>query len=94
MSWPSAVPGNPFHVPGRPHWRCIRCGNEWPCPTAKTELLTGYRGMKLSLSMLLASQWVDCLNDLCALNPSKGETPSTRDLYERFFNWAELGVPD
>ena len=67
-------------------------GAEWPCPTAQADLLAGYRDMKISLSLLLASQWVDCLTDLYVLHPSTGEAPSLPGLYERFFGWADLGA--
>lgn len=91
-TWPTDIPDGPLHIPGRPHWRCRRCGVEWPCPTAQAELVAGYRDMKISLSLYLASQWVDCLTDLCVLHPTSGDAPSLPGLFERFFGWAELGA--
>ncbi|MEV4625217.1 hypothetical protein AB0J90_02845 [Micromonospora sp. NPDC049523] len=82
----------PMHVAGRPHWKCKACGQPWPCATARTELLTGYHGMPLSLSLYLASLHLDCLNDLYALNPNPDDSvPQPSEVFTRFYGWTVPG---
>ena len=89
--WPTdTAPGAALHVPGRPHWRCRKCGQESPCETQRADLLAGYEGMRLSLSMLVASQFVECMSDLYTLVPGN-DAPSPQELYARWFDFtAEL----
>jgi hypothetical protein len=53
--------------------------------------VSGIEPRKISLSLFLASQWVDCLTDLYVLHPAPGAAPTLPSLYERFFSWAGLG---
>lgn len=82
-----------MHLPGRPHWGCKACGQPWPCETARTELLAGYHGMPLSLSLYLATMYLDCLNDLYTLNPDDS-VPTPDEVFTRFYGWTVPAVRD
>jgi hypothetical protein len=57
---------------------------ESPCPTQRQELLLGYQGMRLSLSIYLGGMFADCMGDLYACLPSGG-APTPGELYKRWF---------
>ena len=67
------------HQPTRPDWLCGGCQEPWPCWAAKDELRAHFSGDRSGLTMALAVDVADALNDLTAV--------STRDVVERFVGW-------
>jgi hypothetical protein len=68
------------HLPVRPTWACIGCGDPWPCAAARAHLLAEHADDQLMLSVHLARHLVDAISDL---PPGK---PGER--YARFLGWA------
>ncbi|MEV1014943.1 hypothetical protein AB0I89_17120 [Micromonospora sp. NPDC049801] len=73
------------HLPMRPLWLCCRCGQPWPCGTAKVALVVEYRDMSLSLFLYLAGCLHEAIDDLHRLNPAV--TGTAADLFDRFLGW-------
>lgn len=67
------------HVPVTPGWTCGSCGDEWPCATKRSRLLSEYRVDRASLSVYLGS----CLAAASADLPT---APGTA-LRDRFIGW-------
>ena len=67
------------HEPRRPSWRCGTCGDEWPCPARRRELMAEYTGHRASLALYMARNLADALLD----HPSAAESL----LYQRFLGW-------
>ncbi|MGW4461736.1 hypothetical protein [Micromonospora sp. NPDC004704] len=76
-----------LHLPLRPLWICRIDAYPWPCADARLDLTSGYRGKTISLTLFLASQFVEALNDLNTIDPALGPPPDPRALYERFIGW-------
>lgn len=55
------------HSPRRPVWTCDGCSQDWPCPTARKELLAAYDGAMVSLALVLSARLVDAAYDLPAV---------------------------
>ncbi|WP_433534877.1 hypothetical protein ACQPZK_22415 [Micromonospora sp. CA-249363] len=73
------------HVPMRPLWLCHRCGQPWPCGSAKLALVAEYRDVSLSLFLYLAGCLHEAIDDLHRLNPTV--TGTAADLFDRFLGW-------
>jgi len=73
------------HRPLRPHWDCHACGEQWPCPHGKTELLHEYADDRVGLLVYLAGLLVDAVQDVQDCPPDA--------LMERFLQWAKSGEP-
>ncbi|HEV7897007.1 MAG TPA: flavin reductase [Planosporangium sp.] len=67
------------HLPRRPDWHCLVCGEEWPCVGARADLLVEYAAARASLGMYLAAQMTDALIDL--------GRPLDAQMYDRFLTW-------
>ncbi|MBO4210340.1 flavin reductase [Micromonospora echinofusca] len=52
------------HHPIAPSWICRGCGDEWPCPTRRRELLAEYHRARVSLAVYLAGKLVEAAADL------------------------------
>jgi hypothetical protein len=52
------------HIALRPSWRCAACGDPWPCPTRREQLLAEYGNSRVSLSLYLSSCLVEATQDL------------------------------
>ena len=72
------------HLWGRPSWDCTACTRPWPCVQAKETLLAEFRHFPSVLSIYMASQLEDALEDMTA----HGGAPPA-DLYERFMAWTQ-----
>lgn len=47
------------HVPRRPTWECVACGQPWPCPPARAQLTAELAAERVStVSYLTAQMWV------------------------------------
>ena len=79
-----------LHLPLRPLWICRIDLYPWPCANARLDLTNGYRDMTISLSLFLASQFVEALNDLHTIDPTLGPPPDPRVVYERFMGWVPV----
>ncbi|MDQ7910767.1 flavin reductase [Phytohabitans sp. ZYX-F-186] len=67
------------HVPRRPEWTCQVCGQEWPCPPARTMLAEEHVRDRVSLGVYMAVQLGHAAGELnCA---------SSSELYRRFVEW-------
>lgn len=76
-----------LHIPLRPSWRCGGCEETaWPCESAKADLLAGYHGMRISLSLYLAALYVDAMDDIYVRSADR-TAPDPRHLFERFLGW-------
>lgn len=71
------------HDPGRPHWRCTTCGQNWPCETARAELTTSYQGSPPALGIYLLAMQAEAESDFEVL----GTLREQGDLGDRFVNW-------
>ncbi|WP_326561387.1 hypothetical protein [Micromonospora sp. NBC_01796] len=49
--------------------------------------------MPLSLSLYLATMYLDCLNDLYTLNPDDS-VPTPDEVFTRFYGWTVPAVRD
>lgn len=65
------------HLPERPGWDCLSCGDPWPCHPARDHLTSQLD--RISLAMYA---W-DCLEE------AVGDLPPTPpvDLFDRFIRW-------
>lgn len=74
----------------RPLWICRVDAYPWPCADARLDLIDGFRDKTLSLTLYLASQFVEALGDLNTIDPELGPPPDSRALYERFLGWVPV----
>ncbi|MEV4625482.1 hypothetical protein AB0J90_04240 [Micromonospora sp. NPDC049523] len=82
-----ATSSSGMHLPLRPLWICRIDAYPWPCADARLDLTSGYRDKTISLTLFLASQFVEALGDLNTIDPAIGPPPDPRALYERFIGW-------
>jgi hypothetical protein len=68
------------HVPLRPTWTCVGCGQLWPCPTRRRELLAEFSGSSVGLGLYLSA----CLVEASAQLPDV----LAGELYSRFVGWS------
>ncbi|SDY93687.1 hypothetical protein SAMN05444365_104222 [Micromonospora pattaloongensis] len=68
-----------LHAPSRPDWACTVCGDEWPCPTRKRQLVELFGGNVRALVGYLRPYLVVANTELGRL--------STRQVVERFIGW-------
>jgi hypothetical protein len=74
------------HSPTTPDWTCRGCGQEWPCPTRRKELLAEYGEARVALSIYLGAFLVHASTDLRYVPAGW--------LHNRFVGWArELPCP-
>jgi hypothetical protein len=66
------------HQPQRPSWRCVACGDEWPCPSRRAELAAEGTG-QVELALLMARYFQEAVEDHPIVLASA--------LYTRFFGW-------
>jgi hypothetical protein len=71
------------HLNQRPEWDCRVCRRPWPCASAKAKLRTEFDTFPSVLTVYLAGQMYDAMDDL----RSHGEA-APADMYERFVSWA------
>jgi hypothetical protein len=69
----------PAHLPDRPSWHCHGCGKEWPCATARAELIEEHRYDGTALRIYLLGQMQEAIAEL-------GGRPDA--MFERFLQWA------
>jgi hypothetical protein len=67
------------HAPVTPDWICGSCGDEWPCDTKRSRLLTEYRADRASLSVYLGSCLAAAADDL--------RSAPIASLQDRFIGW-------
>ncbi|MFE9688963.1 hypothetical protein [Micromonospora sp. NPDC005806] len=67
------------HAPVPPDWTCGSCGDEWPCATKRSRLLSEYRADRAALSVYLGSCLAAAAHDL--------RTAPTASLQDRFIGW-------
>ena len=70
------------HLPVRPSWDCVACGNPWPCAIAKETMLSEFRQYPSVLAIYMSGRFTDAFEDLTA---SGAQAPP--DLYDRFLCW-------
>lgn len=58
------------HLPLRPSWECMVCGDEWPCPPRRQQLLAEYKNAPLSLRLHMMKLRDDAAVDL-GVDPDK-----------------------
>jgi hypothetical protein len=78
------------HLPLRPLWICRVDAYPWPCADIRLDLTESFRGQTISLTLYLASQYVDALNDLYSIDPDQGAPPDPRALFDRFLGWVPV----
>jgi hypothetical protein len=52
------------HQPHRGTWMCIGCGQPWPCPPRRRQLLDTYADSPTALALVLSSALMDACRDL------------------------------
>lgn len=90
MRGSGATPLAKSHLPLRPLWICRLDAYPWPCADARLDLTNGFRDRTVNLTLFLAAQFVDALNDLHTIDPTLGPPPDARVLYERFLGWVPV----
>lgn len=65
------------HLPCRPSWDCLACGQSWPCAPAREHLASTHT--RTWLAIYAAAQMQDATVDLPTATPAQ--------LYERFLSW-------
>jgi hypothetical protein len=88
VAGPALAPA--LHLPLKPLWICRTDAQPWPCADARLDLTEGFRGKTISLTLFLASQFVEALNDLHAIDPALGDPPDPHALYQRFLGWVSV----
>jgi hypothetical protein len=73
------------HLPIQHIWLCSTCKEDWPCPTAREDLLAEFADAAVPLALYLASCFTECSGDLA--DAHSGE------LYRRFFGWLRIRQP-
>lgn len=74
------------HRPGRPHWHCTICGQQWPCPAAKRDLReAAVNGQQREVRFALDSARQDAERDFEVL----GVLREQGDLHDRFLAWLD-----
>ncbi|WP_326556715.1 hypothetical protein [Micromonospora sp. NBC_01796] len=81
---------SPVHLPLKPLWICRTDAQPWPCADARLDLAAGFRDKTINLTLFLAAQFVEALEDLHSIDPQLGEPPDSRILYERFLGWVQV----
>lgn len=69
----------PIHAPARPGWRCVACGEAWPCPTRKRQLRDLFQDNSAGLVGYMSRYLTDAAVDLGRL--------SIIAVTERFVGW-------
>jgi hypothetical protein len=80
--WPTAMTSG--HLPATPGWSCRDCGDDWPCPVKRSQLLAEFHGASVTLGQYLGGCFVDAAQDLVSV-------PAAR-LRTRFLGWAPWGL--
>jgi hypothetical protein len=81
-----STPASPTHTALRPLWLCRRCGQPWPCATARLTLKAEYAEDRVGLCVYLSAVLHEAVADLYRLNPHDMPTPEA--LFTRFIAWA------
>ncbi|MGC9667471.1 hypothetical protein ACNTMW_13050 [Planosporangium sp. 12N6] len=68
-----------IHLPVRPTWTCVCCGNGWPCETGRRQLLIEYDGATAMLGLVMSTHFVRAAEDLPVVPAGQ--------LYHRFVGW-------
>jgi hypothetical protein len=71
------------HEPTRPTWRCVECGLDWPCPSARRRMSVDYYHSRTALGLYLTAYMFDAMRDLRLLPAG--------EMYERFIGWIHTG---
>jgi hypothetical protein len=73
------------HGPRQPHWTCVRCGQDWPCPSWRAEIGRARRSGRLTLMIYLARIMLTAQRDLPHL--------TSPELVARFLEWVRVPPP-
>ncbi|MDG4765539.1 flavin reductase [Solwaraspora sp. WMMD406] len=65
------------HLPVRPSWICARCTLDWPCPSARRQLVAEHD--PVALGTYAAQRMAQAAHDLPGISPA--------DLFDRFLSW-------
>jgi hypothetical protein len=71
-----------YHLPSRPGWTCVVCGDPYPCLTRREQLLDEFRGAWIQLAVFMSIDYADAATELSMI--------SAQDLHARFF-WYRYG---
>jgi hypothetical protein len=52
------------HAAVRPTWACGACGQPWPCPTSREELIAEFDGNVPAMSVYMAGKFLAALDDV------------------------------
>ncbi len=66
-----------YHLPARPTWTCVVCGDDYPCATRRAQLLEDFRDASIQFALFMNIDFVDAAADLPDV--------STEELRARFF---------
>jgi hypothetical protein len=64
-----------FHLPARPAWTCVVCGDDYPCATRRAQLLADFDGAPVQLAVFMSRDYLDATTEL----------PAAKNLHVRFF---------
>ena len=73
------------HNPQQPSWNCGTCGNEWPCASARADMIAESIVGRTPVLVYLTI----CLADAVADLSTRGLPP---DMHGRFVGWASVNL--
>jgi hypothetical protein len=74
-----------FHLPARPAWTCVVCGDDYPCATRRAQLLADLDGAAVQLAVFMRRDYLEATIEL--------PTIPAEDLHVRFF-WYRYRQPE
>ena len=74
-----------FHLPTRPAWTCVVCGDDYPCATRRAQLLADFDGAFVQLAVFMSLDYLEATTDL--------STVAAQVLHARFF-WYRYKQPE
>jgi hypothetical protein len=74
-----------FHLPARPAWTCVVCGDDYPCATRRAQLLADFDGAAVQLAVFMSLEYLQAATDL--------STVAAQVLHARFF-WYRYRQPE
>jgi hypothetical protein len=66
-----------YHLPDRPAWTCVLCGDDYPCAIRRAQLLEDFRTAPVPFALFMSVDFMNATADLPGVPPD--------ELHARFF---------
>jgi hypothetical protein len=66
-----------YHLPTRPAWTCVVCGDDYPCATRRAQLREDFRTAPVQFALFMSVYFMNATADLPGVPPD--------ELHARFF---------